>query len=95
MVSEDELERRIGNLVLKLRRLRQELASSHAIAKEYVNFYLRLNEKLQGIAQTEPIDISEYPSADEVQELIDDLYSKKKELEAVKIVARLYGVELE
>ena len=94
MVSEDELERRIGNLVLRHRELNSELASYQAIAEEYVNFYLRLNGKLQEIYPNEQIDMSQYPSEDEVQELIDDLYNKRKELEAVKTVARLYGFEL-
>lgn len=94
-MTEEELRDGIGNSVLTHRRVKEELESFRAIAREYVNLYLRINGALQDIAPTEPIDLSEYPTADEIQNLIDDLNSKKKELEAVTVVARLYGVELE
>lgn len=78
-----------------LQSLKEELASTRAIAKEHVKLYLRIIGALKGIAHTDPIDWSEYPTADEVQELLGDLNSKKHELASAKIVARLYGVELE
>lgn len=94
-MTEEELQNRIGSAVLKHMSLKAELTTIRAIAKVYVNLYLRINGALQDVAPAEPIDWSEYPTADEIQNLIDDLNSKKKELEAVKVVARQYGVELE
>ena len=93
-MSEEEQNEHIGNLVVQHGQLKKELVCLRAKAKRYMNFWMRLNGDLQDIPYADSTEMSQYPSADEVQKLLDDLRDRKQQLESLTEELKTAGIEL-
>ena len=96
-MTEEEQKKHIGHLVIMHGKLKEELERLASEAAPYMDFWMRLNEELQdlSIEYNHPVELSRYPSGDEVQALIRSIRRRKRQLRRVTAMAlKTYGIEL-
>ena len=97
-MTEEEREKHIGHLVVGYFERKEELKKVASEATPYIELWGRLNDEFQNLSTTynHPIDLSQYPSADEVHALIGKLRRKKRHLRRIRAFAlKTYGIELQ
>ena len=96
-MTEEEQKNHIGHLVITHAKLKEDLKRLASEATPYIDFWMRLNKELQDLSTeyNHPVDMSRYPSANEVQALIGALRRSKRQLRRVAAAAlKIHGIEL-
>lgn len=83
-------------LVSKQKTIKERIVQLHSLVDHYALVWMRLIEKLDAIAPNSeyPIDMSQYPSADQVQALYGELRFRKRQLERVTAELKKAGTDL-
>ena len=91
-----EGNRRIDYLISKHKKTKERIVQLDSLVDHYTLVWMRLIEKLDAIAPNSeyPIDMSQYPSTDQVQALYGELRYRKWQLEWVTAELKKAGMEL-